>query len=320
MKTKLSGHFALAFALLILFGYHRTSQAQTKAAPKTQIVMLGTGTPLPDPNRFGPCTAIVANNTPYLVDLGTGVVRRAAAARDKGVTALEPTNLKTAFITHLHSDHTLGFPDVILTPWVMGRKEPLEVYGPSGTREMAEHILKAYATDVKTRTEGLEHSNKTGYAVNAHEIKPGVIYKDQNVTVKAFSVDHGNLQAYGYRFETPDRTVVISGDTRPTPAILENCQGCDVLIHEVYTEASFALVSDEWKKYRLAYHTSSKELADIASKAKPGLLILYHRANPGCDQARTQDCREAGSEEQLLKEMHEFYSGKVVAGHDLDVY
>jgi ribonuclease BN (tRNA processing enzyme) len=320
MKTKLSGHFALALALLILFGYHRTVQAQTKAAPKTQIVMLGTGTPLPDPNRFGPCTAIVANNTPYLVDLGTGVVRRAAAARDKGVTALEPTNLKTAFITHLHSDHTLGFPDVILTPWVMGRKEPLEVYGPSGTREMAEHILKAYATDVKTRTEGLEHSNKTGYEVNAHEIKPGVIYKDQNVTVKAFSVDHGNLQAYGYRFETPDRTVVISGDTRPTPAILENCQGCDVLIHEVYTEASFALVSDEWKKYRLAYHTSSKELADIASKAKPGLLILYHRANPGCDQARTQDCREAGSEEQLLKEMHEFYSGKVVAGHDLDVY
>ena len=129
MKTKLSGYFALAFALLILFGYHRTVQAQTKAAPKTQIVMLGTGTPLPDPNRFGPCTAIVANNTPYLVDLGTGVVRRAAAARDKGVTALEPTNLKTAFITHLHSDHTLGFPDVLLTPWIMGRKEPLEVYG-----------------------------------------------------------------------------------------------------------------------------------------------------------------------------------------------
>jgi len=262
----------------------------------------------------------VVNGAPYLVDFGTGIVRRAAAARNKGVTGLEPTNLKIGFITHLHSDHTLGFPDVLLTPWIMGRKEPLEVYGPAGTRDMAEHILKAYATDVKTRTEGLEHSNKTGYEVNAHEIKPGVVYKGQNVTVKAFSVDHGNLEAYGYRFETPNRTVVISGDTRPAPAILENCQGCDVLIHEVYTEASFALVSDEWKKYRLAYHTSSKRLAEIASKAKPGLLILYHRANPGCDQARTNDCRDAGSEEQLLKEMHQYYKGNVVAGHDLEIY
>jgi ribonuclease BN (tRNA processing enzyme) len=317
---KSSAHFAFAFALLFLFEWHHTSQAQTKAAAKTQIVLLGTGTPLPDPNRSGPCTAIVANNTPYLVDLGTGVVRRAAAARDKGVAALEPTNLKIGFITHLHSDHTLGFPDALLTPWVMGRKEPLQVYGPFGTREMAEQILKAYATDIKSRTEGPEHSNRDGYKVNVHEIKPGVIYKDQNVVVKAFSVDHGNLQAYGYRFETPDRAIVVSGDTRPTPAILENCKGCDVLIHEVYTEASSAFVSDEWKKYRLAYHTSSKELAEIASKAKPGLLIVYHRANPGCDQARTNECREAGSEQQLLKEMHQYYKGNVVAGHDLDIY
>src|SRR6266581_2974268 len=320
MRSNVTAYFGATFALILVLGREYTVHAETNAVPKTQIVLLGTGTPGPDPERFGPATAIVVNGNAYLVDFGTGIVRRAAAARNKGVTGLEPTNLKIGFITHLHSDHTLGFPDVILTPWIMGRKEPLEVYGPSGTREMAEHILNAYVTDVKTRTEGLEHSNKTGYEVNVHEIKPGVIYKDQNVTMKAFSVDHGNLQAYGYRLETADRTVVMSGDTRPTPAILENCQGCDVLIHEVYTEASFALVSDEWKKYRLAYHTSSKELAEIASKAKPGLLILYHRANPGCDQARTQDCREAGSEEQLLKEMHEFYSGKVVAGHDLDVY
>jgi ribonuclease BN (tRNA processing enzyme) len=102
--------------------------------------------------------------------------------------------------------------------------------------------------------------------------------------------------------------------------VLENCDHCDVLIHEVYTEASFEMVSREWQRYRREYHTSSKELADIASRAEPRLLILYHRANPGCDQARTQECRAAGSEEQLLKEMHEFYSGKVVAGHDLDIY
>lgn len=185
---------------------------------------------------------------------------------------------------------------------------------------MAERILTAYEVDTKNRTNGPERSNRNGYKVNAHEIKPGPVYKDQNLVVKAFAVPHGDLQAYGYRFETPDRTIVISGDTKKSEAIVENCHGCDVLVHEVYTQASFNLVSPEWKQYRLAYHTSSKELGEIATKAKPGLLILTHRANPGCDQARTEDCREAGSEEQLLKEMHDAYKGKVVAGHDLDIY
>jgi ribonuclease BN (tRNA processing enzyme) len=289
--------------------------------PKTQIVFLGTGTPLPDPDRSGPSTAIVVNGTPYIVDFGTGLVRRAAAARKKGVDALEPVNLKIAFLTHLHSDHTLGFPDLILTPWIMGRKEPLEVYGPPGTRLMAKHILKAYEFDIKTRTEGLEHSNNTGYKVNVHEIQPGVVYKDQNLTVKAFAVHHGQIaHAYGYRFETPDRTIVISGDASPDAAIVQSCNGCDVLIHEVYTQASFALVSAEWQKYRLAFHTSSKELAELATKAKPGLLILYHRGNAGCDQARTEECRQAGSEDQLLREIRQAYGGNVVAGHDLEIY
>jgi ribonuclease BN (tRNA processing enzyme) len=221
----------------------------------------------------------------------------------------------------LHADHTLGFADIILTPWIMGRKEPLTVYGPAGTQKMADHLLKAYEVDIKNRTEGLEHSNTTGYNVNVHEINPGIVYRDTNVTVKAFDAHHGQLaQTFGFRFDTPGRTIVISGDASAQSDVLANCQGCDVLIHEVYTEASFALVSSEWKKYRLAYHTSSKELAEIANKAKPGLLILYHRANPGCDQARTVECREAGSEEQLVKEIRQTYNGKVVVGHDLDTY
>ncbi len=312
---------AVRLMVLLLCTCYCISRAQDKAMPKTQVVFLGTGTPLPDPERSGPCTAIVVNGTPYLVDFGTGLVRRAAAARKKGVMGLEPVNLRIGFLTHLHSDHTLGFPDIILTPWVMGRKEPLEVYGPPGTQDMAEHILKAYEADIKARTEGLEHSNTTGFKVNVHEIKPGIVYKDDNVTVKAFAVHHGQWNfAFGYRFETPDRTIVISGDTSSDAAILENCRGCDVLIHEVYTQASFDLVPPEWQRYRLAYHTSSRELAEIASKAKPGLLILYHRANPGCDQSRTEGCRQAGSEEQLLKEIRQAYRGKVVAGHDLDSY
>lgn len=282
--------------------------------------MLGTGTPLPDPDRSGPSTAIVVDASAYLIDAGTGVVRRAAAAREKGLQALAPTNLRVAFLTHLHSDHTLGLPDLILTPWIMGRKEPLELYGPPGTQAMVSHLLEAYAVDIATRSEGLEHSNKTGYKVNVHEIKAGVVYKDDNVTVTAFPVKHGSLAAFGYRFSTPDRVIVISGDTSPTGAIAENCRGCDILIAEAYTKASFDLVNPAWQQYRLAFHTSPQELGEIASKAKPGLLILYHRGNAGCDQAGTKECRETGDEEHLLKEVRQAYAGKVVAAHDLDVY
>jgi ribonuclease BN (tRNA processing enzyme) len=310
---------ALASTLL-LFSWHAVSQTQSKATLHTQIVLLGTGTPLPDPERAGPSTGIVVNSTPYIVDAGTGLVRRAAAAYDKGVVALRAVNLKMAFLTHLHSDHTLGLPDLMITPWIMGRKEPLELYGPAGTQEMVNHIIEAYEVDRKIRTEGLEHSNNTGWKVNVHEIKPGVVFKDVNVTVTGFAVRHGNVDAYGYRFATPDRTIVISGDTSPTDAIVDNCHGCDILISEAYTKASFDLVSSEWQRYRLDFHTSAQELGAIAAKAKPGLLILYHRGNAGCDQAGTEECRQAGSEGQLLREIRQAYGGKVVAGHDLEIY
>src|SRR5437588_4095264 len=114
---------AFAFMLLILTS-HWPAMAQDKA-PQTQVVLLGTGTPGPDPERSGPCTAIVVNGTPYLVDFGAGLGRRAAAARKKGVECLDPTNLKIGFLTHLNTDQTLGFPDIVVTPAIMGRKEPL---------------------------------------------------------------------------------------------------------------------------------------------------------------------------------------------------
>jgi ribonuclease BN (tRNA processing enzyme) len=313
--VKRRSDFAIGLLILVLLASNVLSLAKDAAAPSTQVVLLGTGTPLPDPERAGPSIAVVANGTPYIVDAGTGLVRRAAAARDKGVVALRPINLKIAFLTHLHSDHTLGLPDLMITPWIMGRSEPLELYGPPGTQQMANDILKAYEFDRKIRTEGLEHSNNTGWKVNVHEIKPGMVFKDANVTVTAFAVRHGNVTAYGYRFP-----IVISGDTTPTDAVVENCHGCDILIHEAYTKASFDLVSPTWQQYRLAFHTSAQQVGEVASKAKPGLLVLFHRGNAGCDQAGTKECREAGSEERLLKEVRQTYSGKLVAGHDLEVY
>src|SRR6266568_2577571 len=139
MTTKRRELCSLGLALLLLFAGQACRkdsrgipQSQSGSTRKTQIVLLGTGTPSPDPERSGPCTAIVVNGTPYLVDFGAGLVRRAAAARKEG---LEAKNLKIGFVTHLHSDHTLGLADIILTPWVMGREEPLEVYGPSGIKD-----------------------------------------------------------------------------------------------------------------------------------------------------------------------------------------
>jgi len=275
----------------------------------SQIVLLGTGTPNADPDRSGPSVAIIVNGTPYIVDFGPGVVRRAAAAVHSGATALAMRNLRTAFATHLHSDHTAGYPDLILTPWVLGRDEPLEVYGPPGIKAMTEHILKAYEKDISTRINGLEPANTEGYKVNAHEIKPGVVYRDSHVTVKAFSVRHGGWDyAFGYRFETPDRVIVISGDCVPGPGIIENSRDCDVLIHEVYSQAGFEKRTPVWQKYHAASHTSSLELGKIAAQVKPGLVILTHQLLWG------------STPEELLNEIRSVYDGKVVYGNDLDVY
>jgi ribonuclease Z len=253
--------------------------------------------------------AIVVNDTPYIVDFGPGVVRRAAAAYRNGIKALKVSNLKIAFLTHLHSDHTVGYPDLIFTPWVLGRQVPLEVYGPPGLNSMTEHILKAYEKDIDVRLNGLEPANTDGWKVNAHEIKPGTIYEDANVTVTAFPVKHGNWDyAFGFRFETADRVIVISGDCVPSPTLIKNSKGCDVLVHEVYSAAAFEKRSPIWQRYHADSHTSTLELGKIAAQVKPRLLILYHQLSWGA------------TPEEMLAEIKQFYDGKVVYGSDLEVY
>lgn len=275
----------------------------------TQVVLLGTGTPNADPDTSGPAVAIVVNDTPYVVDAGPGVVRRAAAAARKGVAGLDVSKLRRLFITHLHSDHTTGYPDFILTPAVLDRDAPLEVYGPPGTQRMTDHILKAYSEDIDLRINGLEPAKPRGYEVRARDVRLGIIYRDRNVTVKAFAVRHGSWKhAYGYRFETPDKTIVISGDCTFSESLIENCNGCDILIHEVYSTTGFARREPEWQRYHSVFHTSSAQLSGLASKARPGLLVLYHQLLWGV------------TPEQLLDEIRAGYSGRVVFGRDLDVY
>ncbi len=290
----------LAFCLVVLA---IAGGAQEKPASGTKVILLGTGTPNADPAQSGPATAIVVNGSVYLVDSGPGMVRRAAAAE------LKMPELKRVFITHLHSDHTAGFSDLIFTPWVLERKAPLQAYGPPGLKNMSEHILAAYAEDIKMRIKGLEGANPTGYQVDAHEVQPGIVYKDANVKVTAFRVPHGSWKfAYGYRFETRDRTIVISGDTTFTRDMAEQAHGADLLIHEVYCEAGFATRSEKWKKYHASFHTASRDLARIAAEAKPKLLVLYHVLLWG------------QSDQQLLNEIREIYKGPIAVGKDLQVY
>ena len=289
----------------------KSDTAIHKPVPKTsatRVVLIGTGTPAIDPDRSGPCTAIVVNDIAYIVDMGPGLVRRARSAQlSRAIPALDPTKFRVVFVTHLHSDHTVGYPDLIFSPWTLGRKFPLEVYGPKGIKAMTEHLLEAYREDIETRTnaDGNQRDFPEGHNVNAHEIKAGVIYKDNNVTVTAFATKHA-MESYGYRFDTKDRSIVISGDTNPTEATIAACNNCDVLIHEAHSPAWLESRPATFQKFSSQYHTTTPQLSELAKKANPKLLILYHCAG--------------FSLEDIFREMSTSYPGHFVVSRDLDVY
>ena len=300
------GVIALALALALALG-GGPAHAQ---APRTQVVMLGTGTPNADPDRSGPAVSVVRDGRSYLVDAGPGTVRRAAAAARLGFSALEPKNLTVLFLTHLHSDHTIGLPDVILSSWVLERTVPLELYGPPGTKVMVDHLLAAYSADIRNRLDGLEPANETGYRVNVHEIAPGTVFDDGNVKVTAFAVPHGDWDvAFGYRFDSADRSIVISGDTRASEAVVAACNGCDLLLHEVYSADRFTTRPPEWQRYHERAHTSTDELAGLATRAQAKQLVLYHQLYWGTD--------DAGLIAELVRAG---YSGAVVSARDLGFY
>jgi ribonuclease BN (tRNA processing enzyme) len=180
---------------------------------------------------------------------------------------------------------------------------------------MTRHVLQAWKIDIENRTNGIDRLPRAGCRVNVHEIVPGKVYSDRNIRVSAFPVRHGALaHVFGYRIETSDRAIVISGDTAPTPDLARYCEGCDVLIHETYSEQTYRKISPKWQRYRREHHTSSRELAELATRVKPELLLLYHRANAG--GAMTLPDPEA----VLLDEVRRMYKGRVATAHDLDVF
>jgi len=279
-----------------------TPDTRAALAPDTRVILLGTGTPNPEPDHSGPSVAIVSGDRVYIVDAGPGLVRRAVEA---GLTMRQLTR---AFITHLHSDHTAGYPDLIFTSAVTGRLEPLEVYGPPGLRAMTSHIMSAWKEDMDVRLHGGEPAVPRAYIVHAHDVKPGEIYRDSTVRVIAIAVPHGAWKyAYGYRFEAKDKTIVISGDTTYSTSLIEAAKGCDILIHEVYSKAGWSKRTPDWQKYHAASHTSGPDVGRVAAQVLPKKLVLYHLLPMG------------EKPEEVVDEVRQQFDGEIIYGKDLDV-
>jgi len=310
MQSLLTTILSLGLGMSVL-----NSKVPSKPAPPTdsnatgtEVILLGTGTPYPDPAASGPATAVVVGGRVFLFDAGPGVMRRLKAAN------LPINGPEALFITHLHSDHTLGYADLILTSWVMRRRAPFPVYGPSGLRRMTNHLLAAYSEDISIRTNGLEHEVDGAYRVDVHEIRAGVVYEKDGVRVTAIAVEHGAWKdAFAYRIDAANRSIVISGDTRPSEALAKAAAGVDILIHEVYSAARLKPEDrpggEDWPRYCREYHTSDVELGALAARIRPKLLILDHIIRMG-----------ASDEELLAGVLAGGYNGKVVIGKDLEKF
>lgn len=270
------------------------------------VITLGTGGPNPLPTRQGPATAVTVGERVFLFDAGTGVERQMNAA---GLPISGPTAL---FLTHLHSDHTLGLADLILTSWVMRRTRPFPIYGPSGTEAMVRHLMSAYVEDIRIRTDGLEGEVRGGERVTVHRVRPGVVFDSGGVRITAIPVPHGSWrEAYGYLVEAPGRRILISGDTRYSEALERAAVGVDVLVHEVYPSRWVAVEDrpggDNWPAYLRSFHTSDDDLGGLAQRARPGLLVLSHVVRMGApDSAVVAGIRRGG------------YLGPLVVAKDLD--
>ena len=310
MQSLLATILSLGLAMSVLNGKvpSKPTPLADSNTTKAEVILLGTGTPYPDPATSGPATAVVVGGRVFLFDAGPGVMRRLKAAN------LPINGPEALFITHLHSDHTLGYADLMLTSWVMRRRAPFPVYGPRGLRRMTSHLLAAYSEDISIRTNGLEHEVAGAYQVDVHEIRGGVVYEKDGVRVTAIAVEHGAWKnAFAYRIDAANRSIVISGDTRPSAALVKAAASVDILIHEVYSAARLKPEDrpggKDWPRYCREYHTSDVELGALAARIRPKLLILDHIIRMG-----------ASDEELLAGVLAGGYYGKVVIGKDLEKF
>ncbi|MCL2567954.1 MAG: MBL fold metallo-hydrolase [Oscillospiraceae bacterium] len=287
---------------------------------RTKVVMLGSGTPNPIPDRSGPCVAIVVDETAYLVDFGSNVVRQAEKARRMGIKGLTPNRLNHAFLTHLHSDHAVGIADLILIPWVLEREKPLKLVGPEGILGMAEHTIAAFAGDIAARQEMPCPTPEEGYKTEVVNAFEGIVHQDELVTVEAFLVNHPPFEAYGYRFTTPDRVIVVSGDTAPSDNLIKYATNCDVLVHEVVSAKNLQKRTPDWFAYHSTVHTTCEQLGEIAKQANPGMLVLYHQLFMCGENESGNEVIIRETELEVMANIRKHYGGPVFSSKDLDIF
>jgi ribonuclease Z len=291
---------------------------------KSPLVIIGTGNPLPNPYRFGPASAVVVNGKPYLFDAGEGTWRGLAkAATFHGgaiARALQMDNLTHLFVTHMHPDHTIGIPALILQSWYLNRTVPMDIYGPVGITHRVEAILNAWKDTIDLDLAKDPTATPDGWKARGHDFAittSGVVYQDQVVKVEAFQHKHWELPYnYAYRVTTPDRVLVIGGDGSGDDRLITAAQGADVFVAEVCTEADLA--NAPWGGKTLAekgqliwqYHMKPRDLARIASAARVKMLVLYH----------VQNYSDPYDPEAVLKEVRDFYHGPVVQARDGDIF
>lgn len=280
--------------------------AELEAA--TQVVVLGTGTPVPDARRAGSSIAVIHRGQAYLFDAGPGAVQNAIRARYRyDIPSLYPSQVCCVFFTHLHSDHTLDYPELAYKLW-WRRTAPLRAFGPRGLAAMTDGMHAMMAADTRLRTEGVQPvSNPELRFIATREITAGIVFEAEDIRIEAFDVPHGTIKpAFAYRITTHDRTVVISGDTAYSEALAEIARGADLLFHEVISDAGLAKNTPFWQNYHRQAHTPASSVARLAREARPGTLVLYHGLFYGVPESTVVDEVRAG------------YDGRVVLAEDLD--
>jgi ribonuclease Z len=297
----------LSILLLYLCGMAvaRTSAQVDGGAPlkEIRVTLLGTASgPRVHVSLAGISTLVEAGGERFLFDAGRGFMQRL-------VQAGFPMNAVTKlFLTHLHSDHIVDVPDLMLTPWSAApeRKVPLEVWGPDGTRDMMRHLEKAFAFDIHMRRDVDESFSRDGIRVVARDIREGKVYERNGVTVTAFLVTHGLVKpSYGYRVDYAGRSVALSGDTSPSDNLVVFCKGVDVLIQEaIDLDVLRRLVPNPQRMEAIvARHTTPEQAAGIFSRVSPRMAVFSH--SPGTAA--------------IVEQTKRSYSGRVEMGEDLMV-
>jgi ribonuclease Z len=286
-----------AVALLVCL-----TSAQHARGQEIVVTLLGTGSPVPELDRFGPSILVQAGGQTLIFDVGRGAHQRLAQV---GVTAGQ---VDAVFLTHLHSDHVVGIPDLWLTGWLLSqRNRPWTVLGPSGTTRMMDALRLAFSVDIQARVEETAgFLTPAGSEVNARDIEPGPVYERDGLRVSAIRVDHRAIApAYGYRIDYAGRSVVLSGDTRVSPALIEAATGTQLFVHEIF-QASDALLKDNPGMARVkTFHVDASEAGSIFQRVRPKLAVYSHII------------LRAVNIDDLVKRTRTTYTGPLVVGEDL---